>query len=85
MHLYCWNEMEIANLIERAGFRTVRSFRWSVRLKWLLRGRSFRTAYFLGRIAGRLLRALRIRPGVDELVIHAERVDAVAAGTQVAG
>lgn len=70
-HLYCWNLMEISNLLERAGFKAVDYKISALRLKSILCYLPFRLAYPFSKLAGMFFRLIRYKTGVNELIIYA--------------
>jgi SAM-dependent methyltransferase len=74
-HLYCWNEMEITNLLERTGFKVLRCETWALWLKILACRLPFQAGYTISKWVGYIVRALRWRPAVNDLTIYAVRQD----------
>ncbi len=74
-HLYCWNEMEMTNLLERTGFEVLRAEIWALRLKVLTCRLPFRVGYAISKWAGYPARVLRWKPGVNDLTVYAVRRD----------
>lgn len=70
-HLYCWNLMEISNLLERAGLKVVNHVVSAIRFKYITCHLPFSIAYILSRYMGYILRFIRFKPGVNELIIYA--------------
>ncbi|MBN1126156.1 MAG: class I SAM-dependent methyltransferase [Sedimentisphaerales bacterium] len=70
-HLYCWNVMEIRNLLERAGFKVVKHELWTPRMKMYTCYLPHRIGYHISWVIGRILHYMRWKPGGNDLTVYA--------------